>query len=222
VLLVLWDIDGTLVDAVGHGARAFEDAYEAVLGEPFRGSVPFAGHTDRQIARAMLDGSTEHLPRLLEELVPALEARRELIRAEGRPHEGAAAALAALAAEDGLVQSLLTGNVETNAALKVSAFGLERGLDLEVGGYGSDPHEARSDLVQIARSRARNKYGEPVDVVLVGDTPLDVGAAREAGVRVVAIADASYGVDELTDAGADAVLPDLRDTEALVAAVTRR
>ena len=220
MLLVLWDIDGTLVDAAGHGARAFEDAYEAVLGRPFTGSVPFAGHTDRQIATAMLDGSTEHLPGVLEELVPALERRRDAIRSEGRPHEGAAEAVAALAGEEGVVQSVLTGNLEANAAVKLSAFGLERELDLEVGGYGSDPHEGRSDLVEVARARAREKYGEPTEIVLVGDTPLDVRAGREAGVRVVGVADASYSMRDLADA--DVVLPDLCDTQALVRAVIQR
>ena len=87
-----------------------------------------------------------------------------------------------------MIQSLLTGNIEANAALKVSAFGLERWLDFEVGAYGSDPHEERSDLVAVARERAAAKYGEPTGAVLVGDTPLDVRAAREAGARAVAVA----------------------------------
>ena len=65
--------------------------------------------------------------------------------------------------------------------MKVGAFGLERWLDLEAGAYGSDPHERRSDLVAVARERAAARYGEPTGAVLVGDTPLDVLAAREAG-----------------------------------------
>ena len=79
------------------------------------------------------------------------------------------------------VQSLLTGNLAANAALKLGAFGLERWLDLEVGGYGSDPHEARSDLVAVARERAAEKYAPAVDTVLVGDTPLDVQRGARGG-----------------------------------------
>ena len=118
-----------------------------------------------------------------------------------------------------MVQSLLTGNLAANAAVKLGAFGLERWLDLEVGGYGSDPHEARSDLVGWPAS-GRVRYARPDDTVLVGDTPLDVKAAHDAGARVVAVASGPYGTAELEQAGADVVLSDLSDTERAVAAVT--
>jgi phosphoglycolate phosphatase-like HAD superfamily hydrolase len=219
VLLVLWDIDGTLVDGAGHGRDAFTDAYRTVVGRDFAGTIEMAGRTDHLIAKAMLGEEHERLPRMLEELATALAAREEAMRAEGRAFPGAREALEALAARDDLVQSLLTGNLEVNAALKLSAFGLEPFLDWEVGGYGSDPHDERTDLVEVARQRARAKYGEPTDTVLVGDTPLDVRAAHGADARAVAVATGPYGPDELRDSGADAVLDDLRDTERVVAAV---
>jgi phosphoglycolate phosphatase-like HAD superfamily hydrolase len=220
VLLVLWDIDGTLVDSAGHGRHAFDDAYQAVLGRPFTDdAIEMAGRTDHQIAMAMLGAERERLPRMLEELAAALAHREDLIRAEGRPFPGAREALEALAARDGVVQSLLTGNLEANAALKVGAFGLDAMLDFDVGGYGSDPHEERADLVEVARERARAKHGEPADTVLVGDTPLDVRAAHAAGARAVAVATGPYGVDELRESGADGVLDDLADVERVMAAV---
>lgn len=226
-MLVLWDIDGTLVDAAGHGRDAFDDAFEAVLGRPAGHAVEMAGRTDHQIALAMLegdgvgDGATQ-LPRMLDALAAALAARRDRIAVEGHAHEGAEEALTALAGRPGVVQSLLTGNLEVNAAVKLGAFGLERLVDLEVGGYGSDPHTERADLVAVARRRAARKYGAATATVLVGDTPLDVRAAHRAGARAVAVATGPFGVRELAAAGADAVLEDLRDTGALVAAVTRR
>jgi len=219
VLLVLWDIDGTLVDSAGHGRRAFEEAFEAVTGGLPAEPVPMAGRTDHQIALAMLGEAHDRLPRMLEELAAALARRAELIRAEGHPHPGGREALEALAAREGVVQSLLTGNLEANAAVKLAAFGLERMVDLEVGGYGSDPHEARADLVAVARRKAAAKYAQPTETVLVGDTPLDVRAARDAGARAVAVATGPYGTDELRESGADAVLPDLRDTGAVLRAV---
>jgi phosphoglycolate phosphatase-like HAD superfamily hydrolase len=227
VRLVLWDIDGTLVDSAGHGARAFEEAYEAVVGKPPEEQIAMAGRTDHQIALAMLERSgleesPSRLPRMLEELATALASKRELIRAEGRPHPGATEALAALAARPDVVQSVLTGNLESNAAVKLSAFGLDVYVDLGVGGYGSDPHERRSDLVEVACERAARKYGvelAPGDVVLVGDTPLDVQAAHEARARCVAVATGQYETADLRAAGAEAVLPDLRDTSALLAAL---
>jgi phosphoglycolate phosphatase-like HAD superfamily hydrolase len=55
--------------------------------------------------------------------------------------------------------------------------------------------------------------------VLVGDTPLDVAAGRAGGARVVAVATGPYSVAELRATGADAVLPNLGDTAATLAAV---
>ncbi len=219
MLLVLWDVDGTLVHTAGHGRYAFEQAYETVVGRPFEQNVPYAGRTDRQIALSMLEGDHDHLPRVLEELELALEGRREHVAAEGGAYPGVPETLAALHERADVINSLLTGNVAANAALKVSAFGLERWLDIEVGAYGSDPHEERYELVAIARDRAARKYGEPTGAVLVGDTPLDVLAARKAGARAVAVATGPSDLEELRASTPDAVLEDLSDTAAAVRAI---
>jgi phosphoglycolate phosphatase len=219
VLLVLWDIDGTLVYTAGHGRFAFNEAFEAVVGRTPE-QVDFAGRTDHQIALTMLGGERAQLPRVLEELAGALEARKEAMRAEGYAYPGVGEVLAALHARDDVVQSLLTGNIEVNAAVKVSAFGLERWFDFEVGAYGSDPHEERSDLVAVARERAAAKYGEPAGAVLVGDTPLDVHAAQEAGARAVAVATGFADPEALRASGPDAFLEDFADTATAVAAIT--
>lgn len=219
MLLVLWDIDGTLVHTAGHGRFAFEEAFRTVVGrEPV--PVDYAGRTDHQIALSMLDGERDHLPRVLEELAAELESRREAVRLDGHAYPGVAEVLEALDARDDVVQSLLTGNIASNAALKVSAFGLERWLDIEVGAYGSDPHERRSDLVAVARERAAAKYGEPTGAVLVGDTPLDVQAAHEAGARAVAVMTGFADRDEVLESGPEALLDDYSDVAAAVAAIT--
>jgi phosphoglycolate phosphatase-like HAD superfamily hydrolase len=219
VLLVLWDIDGTLVHTAGHGRYAFEEAFETVVGRAPH-PVEYAGRTDHQIALAMLGEERDHLPRVLEELAGTLAARKERMSAEGHAYPGVPEVLEALHARDDVVQSLLTGNIQANAAVKLSAFGLERWLDFEVGGYGSDPHERRSDLVAVARERAAAKYGEPTGAVLVGDTPLDVRAAQEAGARAVAVATGFADNEALRASGPDAYLEDFADTAAAVAAIT--
>jgi phosphoglycolate phosphatase-like HAD superfamily hydrolase len=233
VLLVLWDIDGTLVDSAGHGRFAFEDAFRTVVGRDPEW-VDYAGRTDHQIALSMLNGSHDQLPDVLEKLAANLAERRDAIAAEGHIYPGVREALSALHQMDGVVQSLLTGNVEPNAAVKVGAFGLERWLDLEAGAYGSDPHERRSDLVAVARERAAARLaqapgaagraatasGEPTGAVLVGDTPLDVLAAREAGARAVAVATGFADMDALRASEPDALLQDLSDTEAAIRAIT--
>ena len=218
MVLVLWDVDGTLVDTAGHGRHAFEDAFQTVIGRR-PGRIEMAGRTDHQIALAMLGGRPDRLPAVLGRLAEGLADRREAIRRDGRPYPGAPEALQALHGRDGVVQSLLTGNIESNAALKVSAFGLEGWLDFEVGAYGSDPHESRSDLVAVARERAAAKYREPTGVVLIGDTPHDVQAAREAGARAVAVATGFGRLEELRASEPDALLADLRDTAELVSVV---
>ena len=224
MLLVLWDLDGTLVDSAGHGRHAFEEAFEAVVG-----GVPewveYAGRTDHQIAMAMLEGSGServagHLPAVLDQLAVKLAARKEAIAAEGHVYPGVPETLAALHAHDGVVNSLLTGNIEPNAAVKVGAFALDRWLDFEAGAYGSDPHERRSDLVAVARERAAARYGEPTGAVLVGDTPLDVLAAREADARAVAVATGFADLDALRESEPDALLQDLSDTDAAIRAIT--
>jgi phosphoglycolate phosphatase-like HAD superfamily hydrolase len=191
--------------------------------------LAMAGRTDPEIALELLAAhevaeGASHLPAFSDALVTALAAKAAVIRERGRALPGARETLAALGRADGVVQSLLTGNVEPNALLKLASFGLDGYLDFEVGGFGSDHHH-RPSLVQVARTKAERKYGTAFEggaTVLVGDTPLDVAAGRAGGARVVAVATGPYGVDELASTGADAVLEDLRDVEAAVAAILGR
>jgi phosphoglycolate phosphatase-like HAD superfamily hydrolase len=228
--LVLWDIDGTLVQAGEVGRDIFTEAFQAVLGrapdQVTARALVMAGRTDPEIALEFLAAhevaeGERHLPAFSEALVTALAAKAALIRERGRALPGAGEALAALGRTEGVVQSLLTGNVEPNALLKLASFELDGYLDFEVGGFGSDHHH-RPSLVEVARAKAERKYATAFPgtaTVLVGDTPLDVAAGRAAGARVVAVATGPFRVEELESSGADAVLEDLRDTEAATAAI---
>jgi phosphoglycolate phosphatase-like HAD superfamily hydrolase len=230
--LVLWDIDGTLVQAGDVGRDIFTEAFQAVLGrapdQVAARMLAMAGRTDPEIALEFLAAheiaeaeGERHLPAFSEALVTALAAKAALIRERGRALPGAREVLDALGRDDRVVQSLLTGNVEPNALLKLASFELDGYLDFEVGGFGSDHHH-RPSLVEVARTKAERKYGTAFAgsaTVLVGDTPLDVAAGRAGGARVVAVATGPYGVAELESTGADAVLADLRDTEAALTAI---
>jgi phosphoglycolate phosphatase len=227
--LVLWDIDGTLVDGAGLGRDAFLDAFEQVVGAPAQQLVPFAGRTDLEIALDLLDTAGVRdgellLERFHAELARAMAERADLVRERGHALPGAHEALQRLAGEPDVIQSLLTGNIEANAGVKLGAFGLDRHLDFEIGAYGSD-HRRRSELVAVALRKTREVRGidlAPADAVLIGDTPLDVAAALDGGARAVAVASGPYGEGELREAGAHAVLPDLTDAEAVVAAALGR
>jgi phosphoglycolate phosphatase-like HAD superfamily hydrolase len=164
-----------------------------------------------------------HVDAFIAELTRRAPELQATMAARGRALPGAAAALAAVAAlGPAVVQSVLTGNVPAMARAKLAAFGLDAHLDLDVGAYG-DHHEVRAELVHLARGRACAAYGREFGgraTVLVGDTPLDVEAALATGARAVGVATGGPAAAELTAAGADAVLPDLTDTAAVVAAIT--
>jgi phosphoglycolate phosphatase-like HAD superfamily hydrolase len=228
--LILWDVDGTLVLYGAIGRQAFADAFLAFAGWPAtdldRLMITTAGRTDPDIALEFLarHGITDGEARLdafHAALVEALAAKAELMREHGRVLPGVERALAALAREPELAQSLLTGNLEANAVLKLATFGLDRYVDFGIGAYGSD-HRDRTQLVEVARAKAKARYGadvDPASVVVIGDTPLDVAAGRAGRARVIAVATGQFDVDELRATKPDAVLPDLTDTAAVVQAV---
>jgi phosphoglycolate phosphatase-like HAD superfamily hydrolase len=221
-LLVLWDVDYTLVGADGLGTRLYEVVFREMFGRELTEVAPKAGRTDRAII-----GDTLALAGVPASAADPFLAALERAAADGavpgpvRPLPGAASAVAALAAA-GVRQSVLTGNVRAMAALKLRRAGLGAGLDLDAGAYG-DVHEVRAELVTVARRAARRLYGldfSGAATVLVGDTPLDVEAALATGARAVAVATGSYPAADLAAAGAHVVLPDLTDTARVVAAVT--
>jgi len=234
--LVLWDVDGTLVRTGGAGRDVFEVAAEAVLGRPLPdgafAQVVMSGKTDPQIAREVLrlaevaDPEVDvHLPAVLDRVESALAEAVERIRSEGWVCAGVPDVLSSLAGRaDAVIQTVLTGNVAANAAVKLGAFGLERFLDLSIGAYGSD-HEDRQRLVGLALAKVRRARGltvAPADVWVVGDTPLDLAAAQAGGARCLLVATGRYDVDELSGLGADAVLPDLRQTGDVVELLVNR
>lgn len=209
--LVLFDIDGTLVRAGPIGAAVFDSALEAVLGRPPEVSVRMSGKTDPQIAREYLDlmnADPDHLPGVLSRLEKELASAADQLAEDGTALPGAAELLSLLAGDDRVISSVLTGNIAPNAVVKLSAFGLDPHLDLEVGAYGSD-HADRRVLVPVALRRVAQRRGAELasgEVWVVGDTPRDLECAQAAGAHCVLVATGRYTVDELEDLGADAVL----------------
>jgi phosphoglycolate phosphatase-like HAD superfamily hydrolase len=156
-------------------------------------------------------------------LAASLTARREDLVSQGQLLPGASAALAAVAALDGVVQTVLTGSSKPGAMLKLRAFDLDRFVDFDIGGYGSEAYP-KGTLLRVARQRAADKYGVTFDeqaTVYVADSPRDVDAAKIGGARSLAVASGRASAAELREAGADAVLPDLTDTLGLVVLITR-
>jgi phosphoglycolate phosphatase len=245
-LLVLWDVDYTLVDSDGVGRMLYETAFQELFGREMPQPGLMSGRTDRAIALEVLTLAGVPEPQQQIAAFQAVQTARaaELAGAvlqHGRALPGAAAAIAALAGRAGpggpegpegpggragpggllVVQSLLTGNIRPLAEVKLGPLGLLDHLDLDAGAYG-DVHEIRAELVHAARQNAGRSYGRDFAgraTVLVGDTPLDVEAALATGARAVGVATGSFTVPDLAAAGAHAVLPDLTDTRRVLEAI---
>ncbi|MGR6998806.1 HAD family hydrolase [Yinghuangia aomiensis] len=216
--LVLWDIDHTLIDTGGVGRDAFAGAYAKVVGEPMREQASLDGRTEpvifaETVALHGLDPDAFAFEAFGEALAAAYLTRLPQLRANGHALPGAYAAINALH-EAGAVQTIVTGNVRAVAEIKVSTFGLNTHLDFDLGAYADD-HTHRPELVRIAVRRAAAKHPgriTPSHTTVIGDTPNDIDAAKEAGVRVLAVASGTHTGAMLADAGADHWVHDLRDT----------
>jgi phosphoglycolate phosphatase-like HAD superfamily hydrolase len=229
-LLVLWDVDYTLLSADGLGTRLYEIVFRELFGRELPAVAPKAGRTDRAIitdtlALAGIPEPRAQVDRFLAALTSQVAAVDGTVNAQVHPLAGASAAIAALARastpQRQIRQSVLTGNMRPLAVLKLAAAGLVDHLDLGAGAYG-DAHEVRAELVNLARVAASQAYGTDfagLSTILVGDTPLDVEAALATGARAVGVATGGYSTAELAEAGAHAVLPDLTDTASVLAAI---
>jgi phosphoglycolate phosphatase-like HAD superfamily hydrolase len=224
--LVLWDVDHTLMETGGVGAELFRAVFEQATGRALEHAATVTGRTEPAIfketaERQGITWNPELFDRYADLLARGYRQRAAEMSRRGRALPGAAAAIAALARADTVVQSVLTGNLRPVAQAKLETFALDDGLDLGVGAYGSDDL-VRARLVGIARARASRKYQARFAggaTVLVGDTPGDVEAALDGDARIVAVASGRNTADELRQAGARIVLPDLQDTDGLVRAV---
>jgi phosphoglycolate phosphatase-like HAD superfamily hydrolase len=188
--------------------------------------VPMSGKTDPLIARQMLeragvDGDADALvPEVIGHLEEALgsPAGADALRDGGVVLPGVPQILRRLHEDSGVLQSVLTGNTAANAKAKLAAFELDQWIDVEVGAFGSD-NPARNALVPVALERVarlRGRTFDPAEVWVVGDTPFDLECARAGGARCALVGTGRMGFDALVDIGADAVLPDLSDVDAVV------
>ncbi len=226
--LILWDVDGTLLTTDGIAAKAMQAAMLQVVGP----SAPmqrtgYAGKTDWLIIRESFpslgsDGVAERLHEFIAAYSAGLELQRSALSTRSRVFAGVSVLLEALQAT--AHQAPLTGNIAAAARIKLECTGLLHLLDVEAGAYGDD-HYDRAALVPIAAGRAAGRYGRSFSgpqIVIVGDTPNDIACGKANGARTVAVATGPYSLAELAAYGPDAVLPDLSDTDAALAAITGR
>lgn len=221
--VLLFDIDGTLVTTGGVGRRAVERAFERHHGRPEACSqIRFDGMTDRSITRLGLEAigvhaSDEAIEALLQTYLGELEDELRLSTPEQyRVHAGVREAIAA-AAKRGMALGLGTGNIEHGARLKLEHVDLYRHFDF--GGFGSD-HELRVELIRRGAERGAQKLGRSLvecRVLVIGDTPKDVDAARGIGAESLGVGTGSFSAQQLRDHGATHAFDDLTSPGALAA-----
>lgn len=225
--VVLFDIDGTILWTDGAGRRAVHRALEDVFGHAVPEGHEFDGKTDPQIVRELLELGGLPVHQLMERLPHVLERYVELLRAElgdedhvDKVYPGIRPLLDALEARDDVLLGLLTGNVRDGAMAKLTAVGIAPDR-FKVGAFGSD-HADRPELPAIARARAEEVLGIPVsgrDVIVIGDTPADMGCGRAIGARAIGVATGRYSIEALRACNAAAVFSDLSDTSSVMRAI---
>ena len=221
-VIVLWDIDNTLLYTGGAGSIAMTRAFHELYGvtDAF-GRVEFSGRSDTAILldamrlHAVADDPAAEVPRFVDAYLPHIE--RALLETRGTLMPGIIDLLPALAAHENVVQGLGTGNFRRSGEAKLKHYGIAEHFPGAVGGFGDD-HEDRHELIRIGIDRLRNGTGD-ARIVVIGDTPHDVSAAHANGAFALAVATGRDSVEDLRACGADVALENLADVDQVLGIV---
>lgn len=207
-VLVLWDIDGTLVTHAPSARDRHAHAVSTVLGRTVDPLPAGIGKTDRQI---IVELFADHAPSEadIEQAFAVIDAvtAEDMQRAPVTAISGTNEVLALLTSA-GAAHSVLTGNSPARARLKLQAAALAHHFEFTSGFYG-DIHATRMELVADAAQRL--SLQPAVRPVIIGDTPLDIIAAQASGIPVIAVATGIYSVDELAKHRPHAVITNYDD-----------
>ncbi len=210
MILLIFDVDGTLINSGGAGLRALNRAFKLLYNvEDAMGVVNPHGQTDIAIVeeifvkKILRKPQDEEVRKVLKYYVTFL--KEEVTASQGyRVLDGVKDTLEYLYSSNGFVLSLGTGNVQEGARIK-----LERG-DLNkyfpFGGFGDDDRE-RWKILRKAYDRCVELHGMVPDAVfIIGDTPLDIKAGKTAGFKTIGVASSIYSMEELTKFEPDFVI----------------
>ncbi len=222
-VLLLFDIDGTLLRSNGVGGRAWRSAGRRAFGEGYRlDGLSFAGQLDRAMYRkaAELNRVDDHEERFDEFHAAYLDELGSVLEEDDHglaPMAGAVSLLAHLSDRSDLLMGLLTGNGREGAGVKLRAGGIDPGL-FKINAFG-DEAEVRDQLTDLAMQRYAAHVGRAADprrVAVIGDTVHDVACAKAHDCISFGVATGPATADDLQAAGADVVMPDLKDPEPLL------
>lgn len=217
--VVLFDIDGTMIDSSGAGGNALLDAVKAEFEVSNPKAVPLHGRTDSGIFRELLEtngvsGTDKNYDRLCVryfQILPSVLASRPAL-----PLAGVVDLLDQMHEHSSIELGLLTGNLPVSAEMKLKHFSLDHYFRrVSLRGTFGDAALARPKLkdsaLRLAQSLANSDSLPPDRIVLIGDTPLDIELAKVMQARCLAVATGGFSIDELTAAGAARAVDDLTD-----------
>jgi len=202
IRLVLFDIDGTLVHTGGAGVKAFARAFATEFGVA-NGTelLKFAGRTDVSLVREFfnlqrIEPSPENFDRFFASYLHWLQ--HLIPDCTGGACQGVLEFHQALSArpEPPLI-GLLTGNIRKGARIKLERFNLWEKFPF--GGFADD-HEERPKIAAAALRRGSQQFGRDLrgeEVLVIGDTPLDIHCGRAIGAKVLAVATGGATLEEL-------------------------
>ncbi len=215
---VLFDVDLTLLDARRSGSKALACAFEEIWGwEDALGGVSLAGRTDLAIVSGVIaarmtpkprpDEITAHVGRLRDVYLSLLEA--QLVETPAVPCPGIPGLLDRVEGVAGMAPGLATGNFRAGAMSKLRSAGIDPGRSPS-GAFG-DTCPDRAGMIDMAMRAAREHAGCDVVTVVLGDTPLDLAAARACGALAALVATGSFPAQALAALGPDFLAANLED-----------
>ncbi len=226
--LILFDIDGTLVDTMGAGLvslrNGFYTAFPECKGRDFP-PLDLGGATDSGVARFLfehfaVEPSTEARERFFHSYAEDLVSRfLKSEETQGSALPGVLPLLEALSKDDRFEIALLTGNTMRGAFIKLERYQIDH--HFKTGGFGDDDAD-RNRLGPIALARAAEVHGEAFvaeNTLVVGDTLKDIQCARAFGAKVLAVSTGTVSRAVLEDAGPDALLSNLAKSEEALAKI---
>ena len=217
MVVVFFDIDGTLIDTGGAGGAAMRRAFCRVFGVDRAPDVPFSGRTDRAIAASMMAAGAVADDEANWQVLKAAyldEPPRQLPLHTGRTLEGVEELVRELAHRKDVATGLLTGNVRRGAQCKLAHYGLADFFDF--GGFG-DEFLDRDAVAREAVVAAEAFLGcRPERMVVIGDTPHDITCGRAIGAEVVAVATGIHSTEELARLAPDRLVAQLTDLDGFI------
>jgi len=225
--ILLFDIDGTILDTGGAGGQSITEAIAQYAEVSIEGVPPLdlAGTTDTLVWKDLLghfnlEHTSEAVAELSKSYLSLLEANLALSKFQPKLCPGVRELIKDLSKRDDCLLGLLTGNMREGAYLKLAPFDL--GKYFGFGAFG-DEHELRAELAKMAAKRGLDIAGlsgsEAADIWVIGDTPRDIACARAAELKVLAVATGSFSEAQLAEHQPDLLFAGLSDATAVCEAL---